>query len=287
MKKNTKKLLNIAHRGARAVAPENTLVAGRKAYEAGADMWEFDVQLTADKKFVVVHDETLARTTDVEKIFADKANYRVDNFKLSEIKKLDAGSWFEREDPFGEIKKNNVSSEDLKTYRGIRVPTLREVLELTRELGWRANIELKSLKGQAGPERPRGEVLRELVDLVEGLGLMDDVMVSAFDHVMIRELKNLNSSITGALLIEDPITRPVECLKVNDVKIYNVCASVLESEQGRRNIRDVNEAGAGYRVNVWTVNGIEEMEELFANPFVDGVITDYPGRLSRVLSRAL
>ena len=91
--------MNLAHRGARSIAPENTLVAGRKAFEAGADMWEFDVQLTADKKPIVVHDRTLTRTTNVEEVFPDRSCYKVDDFTLAEIKQLDAGSWFVREDP--------------------------------------------------------------------------------------------------------------------------------------------------------------------------------------------
>lgn len=282
-KRNTGKLLNIAHRGARSVAPENTLVAGRKAYKAGADAWEFDVRLTADKKLVVIHDETLHRTTNAEKIFSGKASYRVDSFELSEIKALDAGSWFEKEDPFGEIEQGNVSSEDLRAYRGIKVPSLREALKLTGELDWQAFIELKPL---AGPDKLLSEVLRQLADLVERLGTVDDVVVSSFDHGMIRKLGSFNSNITGALLIEKPVSRPVEHLKANNVKIYNMSVSALKTEQGCRNIREVNEADEEYKVNAWTVNRKGKMEELLGCPFIDGIITDYPGRLSGILAQA-
>ncbi|MBS3737197.1 hypothetical protein KGY72_08515 [Candidatus Bipolaricaulota bacterium] len=283
MRKNRiEKLLNIAHRGARSLAPENTLIAGRKAYEAGADAWEFDVRLAADEKFVVIHDETLHKTTNAEKIFPDSESYRVDSFEYSEIERLDAGSWFEREDPFGEINRGRVSTGDLRTYRGAKVPSLRQALDLTRELGWRANIELKP---QDGPEKLSPKVLRQLVDLVVGLGMEDDVVVSSFDHGMIRELHNFNSNVTGALIIEEPVPRPVEYLKRNKVKIYNLCATLLGTEKGDRIIREVKEASSQFRVNVWTVNGGEEMKELLANPYIDGIITDYPGRLCKILTR--
>ncbi|MBS3787590.1 glycerophosphodiester phosphodiesterase [Candidatus Bipolaricaulota bacterium] len=283
MRKNkTGKLLNIAHRGARSLAPENTLIAGRRAYEAGADAWEFDVRLTADEKLVVIHDETLQRTTNARRVFLDSESYRVDSFEFPEIERLDAGSWFEREDPFGEINQGRVSTGDLRAYRGAKVPSLREALDLTRELDWRANIELKPLTGSG---KLLSEVLRQLVDLVEELGMEDDVVVSSFDHGVIRKLHNYNSNIAGALLIEETILRPVKYLKRNKVNIYNLPASLPGTEKGDRIIRNVNKADPQYRVNVWTVNKGEKMKELLASPFIDGVITDYPGRLSGIMTR--
>src|SRR3954452_7141634 len=88
----------VAHRGASALAPENTLEAARLGWEAGADAWEFDVQMTRDGVPVIIHDESLLRTTDVAARFAGDPRGRdgfcVSDFDFDEIRILDAGSWF-------------------------------------------------------------------------------------------------------------------------------------------------------------------------------------------------
>ncbi|MEM5790386.1 MAG: glycerophosphodiester phosphodiesterase family protein, partial [Syntrophobacteraceae bacterium] len=71
-------LLNIAHRGARSLAPENTLAAARKALMLGAHMWELDVRLSRDGHLVVIHDATLDRTSNAAELFPDRAPWRVE-----------------------------------------------------------------------------------------------------------------------------------------------------------------------------------------------------------------
>ena len=280
-----KNFLNIAHRGARSLAPENTLIAARKAYESGADMWEFDVQLTADRELVVIHDRTLTRTTNAEEVFPNRTNYRVNNFDLAEIKQLDAGSWFKSEDPFGEISRGNVSSVELQNFSGTKVPSLPEALNLTKDLDWKANIELKPLEGPAViVEKLASIMLRKLVRFVRNLDMVDYILVSSFDHSMIRELRKLNPDLAGALLLQKAIDQPVEYLDANDVKILNLCTSVLDTARGLNNIREIDRAGEEYGVNLWTVNGAGEMKKAIENQFVDGLITDYPARLSGILT---
>jgi glycerophosphoryl diester phosphodiesterase len=118
-------VLNIAHRGASAYAPENTLVAFRLAGQQGADLAELDVQQTKDRKLVVIHDVTLARTTNVEKVFPKLKPWRVKDLTLRQIKRLDAGSWF------GPI------------YRNERIPTLAEALTTVEREGMGLMLELK------------------------------------------------------------------------------------------------------------------------------------------------
>jgi len=142
---DSKKLLLIAHRGASGYAPEHTLAAYKLAIEQGADFVEQDLQLTKDGALICLHDPDLARTTNVKEIFPDRASerdvegggvkkrgwYSMD-FTLSEIKQLDAGSWFNRANPF-------IANE---AYVGQRIPTLEETIEF---VGGRAGlyIELK------------------------------------------------------------------------------------------------------------------------------------------------
>ena len=128
--------LLIAHRGASAYAPENTLPAFRLAIHMGANYVEYDLQVTKDKQLVCLHDETLERTTNVEEIFPQRYSaggqggdstrrWYVYDFTLEEIRRLDAGAWF------GE------------KYKGTRVPTFQEALD---EMRGRAGhlIELKA-----------------------------------------------------------------------------------------------------------------------------------------------
>ncbi|WP_436762349.1 glycerophosphodiester phosphodiesterase [Streptosporangium sp. V21-05] len=100
----------VAHRGASAYAPENTIAAFELADRQGADMFELDVQETKDHKLVLMHDTTLARTTNAEKLFPGQAPWKVGDLTLAQIRRLDAGSWFDAK------------------YAGEPVPTLGEAL---------------------------------------------------------------------------------------------------------------------------------------------------------------
>ena len=115
----------IAHRGASAYAPENTVPAFRLAADQGADYVEFDLQLTKDRQIVCLHDNSLERTTDVEEVFPDRfrktgdgpqaaQRWMLSDFSLAEVKRLDAGTWF---DP---------------KFRGTRIPTFAETIDSLR-----------------------------------------------------------------------------------------------------------------------------------------------------------
>ena len=141
----SEKLLLIAHRGASGYAPEHTIAAYKLAIEQGADYVEQDLQLTKDGVLICLHDADLARTTNVKEVFPDRATerdvegsgmkkrgwYAID-FTLAEIKQLDAGSWFNRANPFAANQ----------AYAGERIPTLGETIEfVARRAG--LYIELK------------------------------------------------------------------------------------------------------------------------------------------------
>jgi glycerophosphoryl diester phosphodiesterase len=126
--------VGVGHRGASAHAPENTLPAIELAAALAADVVEIDVRLTRDQQLVVVHDATLDRTTDVQARFPTRAPWRVGDFTLAEIRSLDAGSWF-----------------DVR-FAGVGVPTLRQVLEWSRDrvAGPGLLVEVKSPRTQRG-----------------------------------------------------------------------------------------------------------------------------------------
>ena len=132
----------IAHRGASAYAPENTVPAFTLAAEQGATFVEFDLRFTKDRQIVCLHDETLERTTDVEDVFPDRSRtgtqntrrWPLEDFTLAELKRLDAGAWFDAQ------------------YRGTRIPTFDETIDALRGRSG-LFIELKSPERYEGIER--------------------------------------------------------------------------------------------------------------------------------------
>ncbi|MCG8639349.1 MAG: hypothetical protein MI862_06420, partial [Desulfobacterales bacterium] len=133
----------IAHRGARSLAPENTLVAARIACELGADLWETDVSMTKEGHLILFHDPTLDRCTDVASVFPGRSSTRVIDYTLNEILRLDAGSHFVRTDPFGGIKDGAVTPEMIAEFKNEKIPTLEQGLDLVTETDWQVNLELK------------------------------------------------------------------------------------------------------------------------------------------------
>ncbi|MFD0684341.1 glycerophosphodiester phosphodiesterase [Actinomadura fibrosa] len=135
------KVATVAHRGASAYAPENTLAAFRLAKTKHADVFELDVQETKDHKLVILHDSTLARTTNVETVYPGKKPWKVSSLTLAQVKKLDAGSWYSAK------------------YKGQRVPTLAETLSAMRGSGLGLLLEIKNPASYPGIE---GRIAAEL-----------------------------------------------------------------------------------------------------------------------------
>jgi glycerophosphoryl diester phosphodiesterase len=202
----------VAHRGDSFHAPENTLEAARLAWEGGADAWELDVQLTRDGVPVVLHDESLLRTTDVATRFALDPRgcdgFRVSDFDFDEVQALDAGSWFvnDRGAPrssrrFGTFERLDPSR--IEHYRSghVFIPTLAEALLLTKEQDWLVNVEIKSF-----PERPPALVGRVL-DLITETGTADRVLISSYDHEDIAEANRGERRYSLGILTSTPLYR--------------------------------------------------------------------------------
>ena len=269
---------NIAHRGARGVAPENTLVAAKQAYESGADMWETDVQFTSDKNIVLMHDDTLERTSDVESVYPDRESYMVSDFTLEEIRQLDAGSWFLNSDPFDTIANGEVSKTELQKFPGVKVPTLQEALELTKRLNWKVNLEIKPLEGDA-------ELLvRKVLDQVVKMEMESQVVISSFDHSIVRLAGELNPEIARGVLVKEARPGVLGLMRENGAGFYNISGAALDERQTGQNLRELKAAEEGYGVNIYTVNERKALEALIKNPFIDGIFTDFPGRLNSILS---
>ncbi len=122
----------MAHRGASMLAPENTLAAGELAAANQALGFESDVRISLDGVPFLMHDQTLARTTNIAEVFPDRVNDDASSFTMDELKQLNAGLWFIQTDPFGTIKAGLVSQTQLSIDQGQRIPTLGEALDMVK-----------------------------------------------------------------------------------------------------------------------------------------------------------
>ena len=159
------------HRGASGLAPENTLAAVRKAMDLGATMTEIDVHLTRDGRVVLMHDDSLHRTTDGNGLVVEKT--------LVEIKTLDAGSWFD------------------KAYAPEPVPTLDEVMDLVRDK-MKLNIEIKI----SGLEP---DIAERTIAVIRDNEFSDQCMITSFDRSTVEKVNVLAPDIrTGWIFSKVP-----------------------------------------------------------------------------------
>lgn len=269
-----KSTLVLAHRGFRGIAPENTLLAAQKGFETGADYWELDVAASSDGELVVLHDDSLVRTTDAREIFPSRSPWTVYEFMFQELKTLDAGSWYAKTDPFEQIASGRLGKQDIAGFAGLKIPSLAEALELTKKLGWKVNIEIKDATGKACDPW----IVEKTAALVRDLGMAQSVIVSSFNHEYLRRMKRAAPEIRVAALIDEPVPDPVSLLSGLGAVALNPNLEYLDEAT----VREVR--SAGYGALVWTVNEKTDMETLI-NWGVTGLITDFPDRALEATGR--
>jgi glycerophosphoryl diester phosphodiesterase len=257
--------LILAHRGARSLAPENTLAAARAAHGAGAHGWEFDVSLTADGLPLLIHDDTLSRTSNARRVYPGRRPWRVADFSWQEIQALDFGFWFEDSDPFGQIAAGRVSRQELARFKGEPATSLAQALAFSQEQGLLVNLELKDLGS-----RPSGPDPAALVaGMVAEMGMLETVLVSSFNHAYLRTVAALQPELALGVLVRQRIKDPLGLVR-------ELGASSYHPRENRINQAQLRElAAAGIAVIPWTVNQPSQARALFAAG-ASGIITDYP-----------
>jgi glycerophosphoryl diester phosphodiesterase len=266
-------VLNIAHRGGSSLAPENTLSAARKALAVGADMWELDVQFTADRELIVLHDSTLKRTSNVEDLFPHRRPWQVHEFTLDEIRRLDFGSWFIERDPFGQIAAGVVTKEEIESYVGEPAPTLEQALSFTREHNWLVNLEIKDLSVRPG----NNLIVDRIISLVKKLNMVDTVLVSSFNHDYLAQIAASYPQVATGVLDTKPHRRPALLLRRLGARTYHprrIFMPLADIPKMKRQ---------GFGVNIRTINDRKTMERL-VRAGVSGIFTDFPQVLASVLT---
>jgi glycerophosphoryl diester phosphodiesterase len=237
----------MGHRGASAQAPENTLSALRLAAVQGAEWVEFDVKITADKVVILLHDDTLDRTTN-GRGYAGQMTY-------DQILKFDAGQWCK------------------KRYIGESIPTLCQAFDLMRSLGLSANVELKPCPGfEVETAVAVAQVINREINNFPG-----ELIISSFSESCLREFRKIMPEIQSALLFFK-----VPCnwqLLAKDIGVDAI--HCLYKHLTRVQIKQIN--NVGYPVRCFTVNSTHTAKRLFEWG-VDSLITDYPLRMIRTLN---
>lgn len=295
---DTTGILNIAHRGTRAYAPENTLVAFGKSKLFGCEMFELDVRLSKDCEVVVYHDEHLKRCTDAIEKYPGRSMYQVADFTLRELKILDAGSWYveqlslsnDKREFFLHTLSNDeltqfVTQDELKHYASgeIKIPTLIEVLTLADQLDLMVNVELKSCAENDSL------LVSSVLEIIRTMKMEDRILISSFNHELLKTTRK-QSKIRTAALVDKPLSNPLTYLKSLKTNAYNLgcyhgfSADRFQSKAGSRYLDHIKKLRkAGFDVNVWTCNDPEEMEGLLSAG-VTGLISDYPNRVKERIS---
>ena len=236
----------VAHRGASGYAPENTMAAFRKAVKMKADYIEIDVQVTKDGQMVVIHDNTVDRTTD--------GTGKVKDLTFEEIRELDAGSYFDPE------------------FAGEQIPTFEEVLDEFRgKTG--ILIELKSPELYPGVEEMVADALRERnMDKPAN----NKIIVQSFNFDSMKTFHELLPDIPVGVLTNKPEQLTDEMLDefATYADYVNPSLKMFSPELLER-VRE-----RGMKMSVWTVRKPEEAEPLL-DAGVDGIITDYPDYVPR------
>lgn len=235
----------IAHRGDSHEYPENTLVAFRSAVEKKADLVELDSRRTKDGVLIVLHDDTLDRTTNAEEVYG-ATDIKVAGLNWEDVRKFEVGAW------------------KGSRFNGEKFPTLEESL-LTIQKG---SVTLL--------ERKAGSALAH-AKLVEKLGYTKDLIVQSFDWDFLAALKTWNPEISlGALG-----GREVTAQLLDDLKRTNIPLAVWDHEEvTERTLPLFRERG--FEVWVYTVDDPPEWERL-VNLGIDGIITNKPGELRKWL----
>lgn len=239
----------IAHRGASAYYPENTMAAFKGAVEMEAEMIEIDVLMSKDGVPVVYHDPQLDHHTN--------GNGLVSNYTAEELKELDAGSWFD------------------SRFSDQRIPTLEEVLAFAS-----GNIALNiEIKTEAVSDQLKDGVVEKSLKLVREYGMKDYVLFSSFDYRAVKQLKELAPEISVALLYNRSRSKrklPHELINEYKADAFNCSYRQFT----RKRIASLREYGIPSFI--YTVDTESRMRKLIAAG-VNGIFTNKPDVLRQVV----
>ncbi|MCT4612294.1 MAG: glycerophosphodiester phosphodiesterase family protein [Clostridia bacterium] len=230
-----------AHRGAQELAPENTINAFKKAIDIGAHGIELDVQLTKDEEVVVIHDYRIDRTSN--------GLGRVSDYNLEEIRSMDFGGWYSEE------------------YKGEKIPKFIEVINIIKNENIKLNVELKSNINDTA-----NVLVNKVVEIIEENNILDNVIVTSFNHKELVEVKKLNSNIETGILYEGVLNNLIEYAK-------SIGATSIHPDYEYINKELIDLAHENdMKVRAWYIHGMTAQADLkkLIEYGIDGLIVNNP-----------
>jgi glycerophosphoryl diester phosphodiesterase len=248
--------LIIGHRGASAVAPENTMAAFREAIAVGADGIEFDVRLTRDGVPVVIHDSTLRRTGGL--------SLRIADLTWSEVAKVDVGSWFSR------------------SFANETVPSLAELFTLFQSNNSTLYLEMKC--DSPAEYAPLAEACCRMIG---EFGLKERLMIECFQLPALRVVREIDSDIKTVALFEPSLSPSVlsDQSMINKATDVGAVALALHHRLARRSLVEKAKR-AGLHVAIWTVDDPVWLERA-RTLNIDALITNHPAKLIQITQNVL
>lgn len=237
----TENKMVMGHRGASAIAPENTLAAFQLAEQHDVPWIEVDADMLGDGTVVISHDASLARCSDREGLLQDLV--------VTDLDHIDVGAWFADE------------------FAGERMPTLVELILFTNETGMNLNLEIKSGNNKVLTDRLIDGILCDINHHWQG---GQQLLISSFNHLLLAEVKRRAPEISLACLFYSPL--PADWLTSMQ---YVGAEFIHPNDKGLTQTQVQAMTNAGYKVNVWTVNHLARANQLF-NWGVTGICSDTP-----------
>ena len=235
-----------AHRGSSGTHPENTVAAFKEAASLQIHGVEFDVHMTKDEELVVIHDESINRTSNGQGFVKDMT--------LKELKEYDFGEWFTAD------------------FKGEKIPTLREVLYIFKDTHHHINIELKS------DVFPYEGMEHKVIHMLEEYRLEDRVVISSFNHEMVQQVKKLAPHIETAILFMEVMIAPHEYAEIVGADALHAFFPTVLRPMGKEAV------ASGKQVRVFTVND-EQYADMLKEIGVHAIFTDFPKKMYNYLKK--
>lgn len=245
-------IMIVGHRGAAGKAPENTIASINLAEKLGANVIEIDLRQTKDGVPVAIHDSDVDRTTD--------SSGEVSDYTFKEIQKLDAGSWFDEE------------------YAGEKIPSLEEVIQSLND----TTVLIIEFKGGLGEYK---NIEKNTLEIVNKLGVSGRVILKSFDPEQLKYLRELTDGIPLLYVyaVRIPWLGLIIDTGVTCGSVYDFQTEYLQPHRFFLSESFVKEAQAkSFKIIAWGVHELDEIKEA-VEMGVDGIETDYPGRVRNYL----
>lgn len=252
---NSRAPLIIGHRGAAAVAPENTLISFERALRDGADGIEFDVRLASDRVPVVIHDPTLRRTA--------RRTGRIASLSSTELAEIEVGTWFNLRHP----------THARQEYAKATIPTLSDVFAALDKWDALLYVEMKC------SAKDRVALASEVAKIIQAHSLFQRVVVESFDLAAIAEIKRLDAGIRTAALFDRKLSRPAPSVRRMIERAQRSGAQEIALHRSLATRRAIEVAAYdGLETVVWTADSRAWVKRAIKSG-IRAIITNNPARL--------